>query len=227
MDLALNIAKSGLEAHHKNIEVISNNLANANTTGFKKSRAEFEDLPYDVIVQPGAATTQSTNTPSGLILGTGTKLSHNKKIHIDGPQVQTDNPLDLSIRGRGFIQVQIPNGSNMAYTRAGSLQLNEQGQLTLSNGYIVQPPINIPQGSQSISISQDGIVNVLASGATTPTQVGQIELTDFINVDGLEPIGENLYQATITSGTGTQGNPNNNGMGYLTQGALEGKERLK
>jgi flagellar basal-body rod protein FlgG len=222
MDLALNIAKSGLEAHHKNIEVISNNLANANTTGFKKSRAEFEDLPYDVIIQPGSATTQSTNTPSGLVMGTGTKLADNKKIYIDGPQIQTDNPLDLSIRGRGFLQVQIPNGGDYAYTRAGSLQMNEQGQLTLPNGYIIQPPISIPQGSQAISISKDGIVSAIAPGATTAQQIGQLELTDFVNTDGLEPIGENLYKATLTSGTGTTGTPDNNGLGYLTQGSLEG-----
>ncbi|MDR3476557.1 MAG: flagellar basal-body rod protein FlgG [Gammaproteobacteria bacterium] len=223
MDLALAIARSGLDAHHKNIEVISNNLANANTTAYKKSRPEFEDLPYSVIKQPGSATSQDTNTTSGLVLGTGTKLANNKKIFTDGSLMQTDNQLDIAIKGNGFLKVQLPNGSDYAYTRAGALQMNEQGQLVMPNGYIIQPPISIPTtGVQKIEISNDGMVNVYVAGSTTPQQVGQLELTDFINPDGLEPIGENLYKISGSSGPGTSGTPGLEGYGTIKQGALEG-----
>ena len=223
MDLALAIAKSGLEAHHKNLEIISNNLANSNTTAFKKSRGEFVDLPYDIVKQPGSPTSQDTNTTSGLVIGTGTKLANNKKIFTDGALIQTDNQLDIAIKGNGFLKIQLPNGSDLAYTRAGSLQTNEQGQLVTSNGYVVQPPITLPTtGLQRVEITNDGIVNAYMSGATAPQQVGQIELTDFVNADGLLPIGDNLYSATISSGPGTAGNPGADGYGQLKQGALEG-----
>lgn len=223
MDLALAIAKSGLDAHHKNIEVISNNLANANTTSFKKSRPEFEDLPYEIIKQPGAATSQDTNTTSGLVVGTGTKLSNNKKIFTDGSLMQTDNQLDIAIKGNGFLKVQVPNGSDFAYTRAGALQTNVQGQIILPNGYIVQPPITVPTtGLQRLEITNDGIVNAYVAGSNTPQQIGQMELTDFINPDGLEPLGENLYQVTTSSGPGTSGTPTLEGYGSIKQGMLEG-----
>lgn len=223
MDLALAIARSGLDAHHKNIEIISNNLANANTTAYKKSRPEFEELPYTVVKQPGSATSQNTNTTSGLVLGTGTKLANNKKIFTDGSLMQTDNQLDIAIQGSGFLKVQLPNGSEYAYTRAGTLQTNEQGQIVMPNGYVVQPPISIPTtGVQKIEITTDGIVNVYTSASPTPQQVGQIELTDFINPDGLEPVGENLYKISESSGTGTTSNPGIDGYGTIKQGALEG-----
>lgn len=222
MDLALLIARSGLDVHHKSIEVISNNLANANTTGFKKNRAEFEELPYQVVKEPGSPTSGSVNNPGGLIEGTGAKMSSNKKIFTDGAQIQTDNALDIAIKGRGFLEVQIPATGEMAYTRSGSLRLNQTGQLTTPDGYIIQPPITIPAGTQQISISEDGIVS--ATSATTPTaqQIGTLQLADFINTDGLQPIGENLYQATDASGNATLGSPQQNGMGSITQGALEG-----
>lgn len=222
MDIALAIARSGLEAQHENIEIISNNLANASTTAFKKSRASFEDLPYDVIKVPGAPTSQETNSPTGVVMGTGTKLIGNTKIYKDGDIVQTDNDMNVAIQGRGFFQVQLPNGGGFAYTRAGVFERNESGQLTDPHGYVVQPAITIPQGSQKINISNDGIVSAILPGASVPTQVGQMQLADFMNPDGLEPLGSNLYVETTSSGTVTLGNPQANGMGQLHQGALEG-----
>lgn len=215
MDMALLIAQSGLDAHHKNIEVISNNLANTNTPSFKKNRAEFQDLPYQVITQAGSPVTQDVNTPSNLVVGTGTKMSNNKKIFIDGSPVQTGSPLDIRISGRGFLKVETTNG-NYAYTRDGRLQVNETGQLTTSTGYIVQPPIVVPQGMQSINISKDGIVTALANTGTQQ-QLGQLQLNDFLNPDGLIPLGENLYQETTVSGNPVPGNPMNNGLGSINQ----------
>lgn len=225
MDLALAIAKSGLEAQHENIEIISNNLANANTTAFKRSRASFEDLPYDIINKPGSPTSQETNSPTGLVMGTGTKLVGNSKIFKDGEPISTSRDKDIAIRGRGFFQVQLPNGGGYAYTRAGSLQQNESGQLTDEHGYIIQPAITIPLGSKNLTISPDGIVQALAPGATAPTQVGQMQLADFMNPDGLESMGGNLYRETTSSGTVTLANPSINGAtgyGELRQFALEG-----
>lgn len=220
MDLALSIARTGLEAQHQNIEIISNNLANAGTTAFKKSRAAFADLPYQIVKQPGSPTTQDTNSPSGLVLGTGTKLIGNAKIYTDGTPVITNQATDIKIEGRGFFQVQLPNGGGFAYTRAGSLQMNETGQFVDSNGYIVQPPITIPQGADNIAIGIDGTVTATVQG--TPTQVGQFQLADFINPDGLQPMGSNLYLATTASGAATLGTPDGNGYGKTVQGQLEG-----
>lgn len=219
MDMALLIAKSGLDAHHHNIEVISNNLANANTPSFKRNRAEFQDLPYQIISEAGVPVSQDIDSPSSLVIGTGTKLSNNKKIFIEGTPVQTKNPFDLMITGRGFLKVQGANG-NYAYTRDGRLQVNEQGMLSLSNGYIVQPPITIPQGTQ-ISIGKNGIVSAIGNDPSTSQQIGQLELTDFINPDGLLPIGDNLYQATTASGSGISGSPSTNGLGGIMPGAYE------
>lgn len=221
MDLALAIARSGLEAQHKNLEIISNNLANANTATFKKSRAEFQDLPYEVQQIPGAPTSQETNSPTGFVMGTGTKLVGAPKNYQDGDLIETKRDKDIAIKGRGFFQIQMPNGAGFAYTRDGSFKTNEQGQLTISNGYILQPPITIPQGSSNLQVSQDGLVTVTTSSGTQ-TQVGQLQLADFVNPDGLQPIGGNLYLSTLSSGTETLGNPNINGYGYLNQGMLEG-----
>jgi flagellar basal-body rod protein FlgG len=220
MDLALWIAKSGLEAHHKNIGIISNNLANANTTGFKKNRPEFEDLPYQIITQPGSATSETTNSASGVVLGTGVKLADNKKIFSQGNQIQTDGSLDISIEGRGFLQVQIPNETDLAYTRAGALEVNDQGQVILPNGYIIQPPIVIPPNVQKIHISDDGVVSVTIAGNVTE-DIGQIQLADFINPAGLLPVGTNLYKQTVASGTPTVSNPDIDGYGKVKQGTLE------
>lgn len=222
MDIALMIAKSGLDAHHKSIEVISNNLANANTPGFKKNRAEFEELPYQISRQVGATSADGTITPTGIAIGTGTKVSNNSKIFSDGAPIITDKALDIAIKGRGFLQVQLPNGGDFAYTRAGSLRLNEQGQLTMPNGYIIQPPITVPQGAGSLVITEDGTVSVTQNNTQTLQNIGQLQLADFINADGLEPIGQNLYQATLASGTATLGTPQQTGLGSIEQGMIEG-----
>lgn len=222
MDLALSIARSGLEAQHTNLEIISNNLANADTPAFKKSRADFEDLPYQVVTQPGSPSTQDTNNIGGLVLGTGTKLVGTSKVYSDGSPINTGQPLNVMITGRGFFQVQLPNGGGFAYTRAGNFTLNEQGQLTTPEGYVLQPPITMPQGYQSVTIAQDGTVAATTQGTTTSQQVGQLQLSDFINPDGLQPVGQNLYLQTTASGAVTLGNPQSNGLGMLTQNYLEG-----
>jgi flagellar basal-body rod protein FlgG len=220
MDLALWVAKSGLEAHHKNIAVISNNLANASTPGFKKNRPEFEDLAYQVITQPGSPTSDQTNSPSGIVLGTGVRLADNKKIFTQGAPLQTDRAMDVAIEGRGFLKVQLPSDNTFAYTRTGTMQTNEQGQLVLHNGYIIQPPVTIPEGTQKIDISQNGIISVVNSSGTSE-EVGRIELTDFINPSGLEPKGENLYAETLASGQPVSGTPSQDGFGKLSQNQLE------
>lgn len=222
MDLALMIAKSGLDAHHKSIEVISNNLANANTPAFKRNRAEFSDLPYQVISQPGSIVSNSITNPTGVVIGTGAKMSNNSKMFSDGALIQTDKQLDIAIQGRGFLQIQLPNGSDYAYTRAGSLRMNDQGQITMPNGYVVQPPITIPQGTKQITIGNDGTVNVITGTNNTEQTIGTIQLADFINPDGLQPVGENLYLSTTASGQPTLGNPTQDGMGLIKQGAIEG-----
>lgn len=219
MDSALWTAKSGLQAHHTNINVISNNLANANTAGFKKNRAEFEDLIYQIVQQPGSPSTEETNLPSGNVLGTGVKLAANRKIFTEGAPLQTNNALDISISGRGFLRIEVPGKTDPAYTRTGSLQVDEQGRLTMHNGFVVQPEMNIPEGAQNINISQDGIVTVTTADATE--EIGRFELVDFINPSGLRPLGENLYSETISSGQPLIGQPGLDGFGKLNQGTLE------
>lgn len=222
MDQVLSIAQSGLEAQHQNLEIISNNLANSNTPAFKKSRAQFEELPYQVITEPGAPTTEETKSPSGLVMGTGTKLVGNVKNYVDGDQIQTGNPKDIAISGRGFLQVQLPNGGGTAYTRAGSLSTNEQGQLVTPGGYPIQPPITLPQEYQHLTIGQDGTVSVITPGSNLAQQVGQIQLADFVNPDGLQPIGQNLYLETTSSGNAVLGNADANGYGAIIQNTIEG-----
>jgi len=221
MDLALAIAKTGLEAQHENIEIISNNLANANTTAYKMSRPTFQDLPYQVTKLPGSPTSQETNSTSGLVMGTGSKLVSNTKVYSDGNPVPTAGDLNIAIQGRGFFQVQLPNGGGFAYTRAGELDRNLTGQIVDKNGYVIQPPITLPQGTSSITITTDGLVSALLPGAALPTQVGQLQLADFMNPDGLQPIGGNLYLASTSSGPETLGTPQANGYGKIVQHALE------
>lgn len=220
MHPALWISKTGLDAQQTGISVISNNLANVNTVGFKRGRAVFEDLLYQTVQQPGGQTSQNTVSPSGLMLGTGVRINATQKTFSNGSVLQTDNPLDLAVNGRGFFQVSMPDGT-VAFTRNGQFQLDQQGQMVTSNGYVVQPPITIPQGAKSVTVSADGIVSALAAGAAAPTQVGTLQITDFINPAGLQPIGENLFAETVASGTPTAGNPGQNGLGRLMQGSLE------
>jgi len=221
MDQALWVAKTGLDAQQTRMSVVSNNLANVNTTGFKKGRAAFEDLLYQTVRQPGAQTSQQTQAPSGLMLGTGVRVVATEKSFTQGNLSQTGNALDIAINGRGFFQVQMPDGT-MAYTRDGTFQVDSQGQLCTSSGYPVQPGIQIPTAAQSISVSTDGIVSVQLNGDAAAQQIGQIMTADFINPAGLQPKGENLYTETAASGSPQSGAPASNGLGALEQGSLEG-----
>jgi len=220
MNPALWAAKTGLDAQQTRMAVVSNNLANVNTTGFKKSRAVFEDLLYQNVRQVGAATSQDTEAPSGMSLGTGVRVVATEKTYTQGNLNQTGNSLDLAISGRGFFQILLPDGT-LAYTRAGDFQLSSQGQLVTSSGYVVQPGINIPQGAQSITVGADGVVSVQLAGQSTPTQVGTLQLVDFVNPTGLQPRGENLLLETAASGTAQPGSPGQSGLGTLEQGAIE------
>jgi flagellar basal-body rod protein FlgG len=220
MTPALWAAKTGLDAQQTRMTVTSNNLANVNTSGFKKSRGIFEDLLYQHVKQVGASTSQDTQAPSGLSLGTGVRVVATEKMFTQGGLSQTGNPLDLAIQGRGFFQILMPDGT-LGYSRDGSFQMNSQGQLVTSSGYLVQPSITIPTGAQSISIGSDGVVSVTVAGQAAPTQVGTLQLTDFVNPAGLQPRGENLFVESAASGTAQTGTPGLNGLGALNQGMLE------
>lgn len=221
MNQALWVAKTGLDAQQTRMAVVSNNLANVNTTGFKQGRAVFEDLLYQNVRQSGGQTSQDTMLPSGMNLGTGVRVVATEKLFTQGSVLQTDNALDVAINGRGFFQVLKPDG-DIAYTRDGTFQLNDQGELVTSSGYTVQPGITIPDQAQSITIGLDGVVSVKIAGQATPSQVGTLEVADFINPVGLQPVGENLFIETAASGTPQPGTPGLNGLGALNQGALEG-----
>jgi flagellar basal-body rod protein FlgG len=214
------IAKTGLDAQQTQLDVISNNLANVNTSGFKRSRAVFEDLLYQTLRQPGANSSQQTNLPTGLQIGTGVRPVATERIFSQGNLQQTSNSLDVAINGQGFLQVQMPDGTT-AYTRDGSLHLDNQGQIVTSSGYAVQPAITIPTNAQSITIGNDGIVTVTQPGQANATQVGTLQLANFINPAGLESKGENLYMETQASGSPTTSTPGNNGMGTISQGYVE------
>lgn len=220
MNPALWIAKTGLEAQQTKMDVVSNNLANVNTTGFKRDRAIFEDLLYQTVRQPGAQSSQDTTLPSGLMRGTGVRTVATEKLHTQGNLVQTGNSLDVAIQGRGFFQVMRPDGT-LGYSRDGSFQIDSQGQLVTASGYQVQPALTIPQDAQSVTIGRDGVVSVQTPGTAAPTQVGTLQLADFVNPTGLQPIGENLYLETASSGAPQTGNPGLAGLGTLIQGSLE------
>lgn len=217
---ALWVAKSGLDAQQTRMAVISNNLANVNTTGFKKSRAIFEDLVYQNIRQVGAQSTQNTTLPSGLQLGTGVRTVATEKLHTQGNVQQTENSLDVAINGRGFIQVLMPNG-DINYTRDGSLKLDATGQLVTSGGLPIEPAVTIPNDALSITIGRDGTVSVLQPGNPAPNQVGQLQTADFVNPTGLEPVGENLYRESVASGPPVLGTPGDQEFGAMLQGSLE------
>lgn len=221
MDQALWIAKTGLDAQQTRMSVISNNLANVNTTGFKRGQAEFQDLLYQNERQVGARSSQNTQLPSGLMLGTGVRTVSTQKLFTQGNIQQTGNSLDVAIQGRGFFQILQPDGS-VAYTRDGTFQLSNSGQLVTPNGNPVQPAITVPQNTQSITIGSDGTVSAQIAGQTQPTQLGTIQLTDFINPAGLQPIGNNLYLESAASGSPQTGTPGISGLGTLVQGSLEG-----
>jgi len=220
MTQALWIAKTGLDAQQTRMAVISNNLANVNTTGYKYSRPVFNDLLYQTVRQPGAQSSQNTEIPSGLMVGTGVRTMSTQKFYSQGNIIQTENPLDIGITGKGFFEILMPDGST-AYTRDGTFQLDSQGQMVTSNGFILQPQITIPANTQSMTIGEDGVVSVLVAGSTTPTQVGSIQLADFINPSGLQPIGDNLLKETAASGSASTGTPGLTGLGRTVQGSLE------
>ncbi len=220
MTSALWNSKTGLDAQQTRMTVISNNLANANTTGFKRDRAVFEDLIYQNIRQPGAQSSQDTQLPTGLQLGTGVRVVATEKLFTQGNVSQTDAPLDVAIQGRGFFEIQLPDGTT-GYTRDGSFTLDSQGQIVNSSGYTLQPAITIPPNVVSITIGVDGTVSTLTSGDSAPTQVGNIQLVDFVNETGLQPRGENLFLETASSGSPTPGTPGQNGLGTVIQGSLE------
>lgn len=220
MNSALWVAKTGLDAQQTRMTVTSNNLANVNTTGFKKGRAAFEDLMYQNVRQPGGQTSQQTQAPSGLMLGTGVRTVSTEKNFGEGNVLQTNNPLDVAINGRGFLQVQLPDGT-IAYSRDGSLQVDNQGQLVTHNGYLISPSFSIPSNAQSVTIGVDGVVSVQIAGQAAAQQVGQLQLADFINPAGLQARGENLYLETAASGPPQTGNPGVNGLGTTVGGSLE------
>lgn len=221
MNQALWAAKTGLDAQQTRMAVVSNNLANVNTTGFKQGRAVFEDLLYQNIRQSGGQSSQDTQLPSGLSLGTGVRVVATEKLFTQGSIIQTGNAMDVTINGRGFFQILMPDGS-LGYTRDGSFQKNSQGEMVTASGYIVQPGITIPDGAQSITIGTDGVITVQLAGQSSPTQIGTLETVDFVNPVGLQPRGENLYVETASSGTAQPGTPGINGLGSLLQGSLEG-----
>ena len=220
MHAALYVSKTGLAAQDKQLTTISNNLANVGTVGFKRDRAVFEDLMYQVQRQPGAQTTQDTELPSGLQLGTGVRVVATQKQFTEGSLQVTEQPLDVAIDGRGFLQILMPDGT-LAYTRNGQLQINGEGQLVNNEGMLVEPAINIPEGTSQVTISTDGIVSAFREGEVEPQQIGDILLVDFINPTGLQAIGGNLFRETVASGNPQQGAPGENGMGRLLQGTLE------
>lgn len=218
---ALWIGKTGLEAQTKEIAVISNNLANANTVGFKKSRAVFEDLLYQNINQPGGKTTQDTEAPSGFMLGSGAKVVATQMIHTQGDMITTDNSLDFMIQGEGFFEILRPDGTS-AYTRNGQFTMDKEGNIVTSgSGYVLQPQITVPPDALGVSVSQDGEVSARIQGQAENTVLGQITTVNFINPTGLEPIGQNLFVETAVSGTPQQGTPGLVGFGAIIQGALE------
>jgi flagellar basal-body rod protein FlgG len=217
---SLYIAKTGMDAQQTNLDVISNNLANASTTGYKRGRANFEDLLYQNLRQPGGASSQQTNLPTGLQVGTGVRTVGTSKLFTQGNLQQTGNNFDIAINGQGFFGVQMPDGTQ-AYTRDGSFKVDAQGQLVTNNGFPVQPAITIPPNAQAVSIGQDGVVQVTLAGNPQPQQVGTLQLTNFNNPTGLEAKGQNLFMETAASGAPTAGAPGANGLGLLNQGYVE------
>jgi len=217
---ALWIAKTGLDAQQTRMAVTSNNLANVNTTGFKRSRAAFEDLIYQNERQPGAQSSQATQVPAGTMIGTGVRVVGTEKLFTQGELVQTNNPLDMAVQGRGFFQVTMPDGT-VAYTRDGSFHLNSDGQIVTNSGYPLEPALTVPANAQSLTIGSDGTVSVALPGQAAPAQIGTVQTADFINPAGLEARGENLLVETAASGAPQTGTPGLNGLGTVMQGSLE------
>ena len=204
-----------------NIDVIANNLANVSTTGFKKSKADFQDLLYQTMKVPGSQTSPDTESPTGILIGLGVRPAAVTKIFTQGDLILTENELDVAIEGNGFLQVEMPNG-NTAYTRAGALKRDSEGRIVTSEGYPILPALTIPDGAKEISIAETGEVSAVIGGDTEPTEIGTIELAIFTNNAGLSAIGRNLLLETAASGTATTGVPGEEGFGTLIQTYLEG-----
>jgi flagellar basal-body rod protein FlgG len=212
---------TGMHSQQLNIDVIANNLANVSTTGFKKSRADFQDLLYQTMKVPGSQSSADTQSPTGILIGLGVKPAAVVKIFTQGELIQTLNELDIAIEGEGFLQIEMPNG-NTGYTRSGALKRDSNGRLTNSDGYPILPAITIPDGSRQITISEGGIVSAIIGADTTSTQIGTLELATFTNNSGLSAIGKNLFTETAASGTVQIGTPGAAGVGTLLQNYLEG-----
>jgi flagellar basal-body rod protein FlgG len=220
MDRSLFIAATGMEAQRINIDVISNNLANVNTTGYKKSRADFQELMYQTIKTAGTESSDGTEVPTGIELGLGVRPAAVQKIFQQGDFVSTGNSLDMVIEGKGFFQIATPDGE-IAYTRAGAFKLDSEGNIVNSDGYPMEPAITIPSNTLEITISADGTVSVLQAGSSTPVDAGQMETAQFVNPGGLKAIGKNLFLPTGSSGEATTGNPGSEGLGSINQGFIE------
>src|SRR5271167_3407460 len=220
MNLALWAAKTGLDAQNTQMAVISNNLANANTTGYKADRAAFQDLMYQNIQQVGAQSTQNTQYSTGLSLGTGVRIAATEKNYLQGSVLQTGGNLDLSVTGSGFFQITMPDGT-LAYTRDGSFSMDQQGNVVTASGFPLSPAITVPAAAQSVTVGNDGTVTVTTPGSAKPTTVGQVQLANFINPEGLQPSGNNLLVESGSSGAPQTGTAGTNGMGTISQGSLE------
>ena len=221
MNPAMWISKTGVQAQDAKLQAIANNLANVNTVGFKRDRAVFADLFYQVERQPGARNDDNTVSPSGVQLGNGTRLVGTQKVFTTGNLQTTGQNLDVAIQGQGFLQVELANGE-LAYTRAGQLQVNDEGRITNAQGLPITPEVTIPANATAVTIGENGAVSANVPGNTEPVQVGQITLANFVNPAGLLALGDNLYQETVASGVPTEGNPGEDAFGKLKQGALEG-----
>jgi flagellar basal-body rod protein FlgG len=217
---ALYTAATGMQAQQLNIDVIANNLANVNTAGFKKSRADFQDLLYQTMRAPGAPSTNNTQSPTGIQVGLGSRPAAVQRINVQGDYTQTGNALDVAVEGTGFFQVTLPDGT-AAYTRAGSFKLDNQSRLVNSEGIPIEPTISIPDGAEDISIGQDGVVSAVLPGQSSATQVGQMQTARFANPAGLRSLGKSLLQETETSGPPQLGTPGQENRGTLLQGFLE------
>jgi flagellar basal-body rod protein FlgG len=217
---SLYIAKTGLEAQQTNLDVISNNLANVSTNGFKRSRAVFEDLLYQNVRQPGAQSSQQTALPSGMQMGTGVRTVATERIHTQGNPQSSGNSKDLMINGSGFFSVLMPDGTT-GYTRDGAFQTDSNGQMVTSSGYVIQPAITVPANALTITVGRDGAVSVTTPGTNAPTQIGTLQVTTFVNPAGLESKGENLYVETGSSGSPNTNTPGTNGAGVVMQGFVE------
>ncbi|MBM7059583.1 flagellar basal-body rod protein FlgG [Pseudomonas sp. UL073] len=217
---ALWVSKTGLTAQDMNLTTISNNLANVSTTGFKRDRAEFEDLLYQIRRQPGGQNSQDSQLPSGLQLGTGVRVVGTQKVFTAGSLQTTDQPLDMAINGRGFFQVMMPDGT-IGYTRDGTFHLNSDGQLVTANGFSLEPAITLPTEVKTFTVGEDGTVSVTTAGNPQPQVLGSIQTADFINPGGLEAIGNNLFMETAASGAPQVGTPGLTGLGTVQQNTLE------